>query len=72
MYTENMDAIKGATTERPQPLNTEESEIPDDKIQQDGVQVADAVTTTWSRKHLIIAYTRWENLLEDSFLGCPI
>ncbi|CAP86723.1 hypothetical protein N7489_003369 [Penicillium chrysogenum] len=57
MYTENMDAIKGATTERPQPLNTEESEIPDDKIQQDGVQVADAVTTTWSRKHLIIAYT---------------
>jgi hypothetical protein len=53
-----MDAIKWATTERPQPLNTEESEIPDDKIQQDGVQVADAVTTTWSRKHLIIAYTR--------------
>ncbi|CAG8006923.1 unnamed protein product [Penicillium nalgiovense] len=57
MDTENMDAIKGATTERPQPLNTEGSEIPDDKIQQDGVQVADAVTTTWSRKHLIIAYT---------------
>ncbi|OQE16354.1 hypothetical protein PENFLA_c028G05544 [Penicillium flavigenum] len=57
MDTENMDVIKGATTERPQPLNTEESEIPDDKIQQDGVQVADAVTTTWSRKHLIIAYT---------------
>jgi hypothetical protein len=58
MDTENMDVIKGATTERPQPLNAEESGIPDDKIQQDGVQVADAVTTTWSRKHLIIAYTR--------------
>ncbi|KGO70715.1 hypothetical protein PEX1_010740 [Penicillium expansum] len=51
------DTIKGATVERPQSLNLKDSEIPEE-IQQDGVQIADAVTTTWTRKHLIIAYTR--------------
>ncbi|KAJ5505023.1 Major facilitator superfamily domain general substrate transporter [Penicillium fimorum] len=52
-----MTTIKGATTEHPQPLNKDGSEVPDNEIQQDGVQIAEAVTTTWSRKHLIIAYT---------------
>ncbi|KAJ5205299.1 Major facilitator superfamily domain general substrate transporter [Penicillium cf. griseofulvum] len=47
---------KGVTTDHPPPLYTE-SETPDEVVQQDGVQIADAVTTTWSRKHLIIAYT---------------
>ncbi|KAI3154706.1 hypothetical protein DTO046C5_8557 [Penicillium roqueforti] len=57
MDTEDTSTVKGATTEHPQPLDSEESGIPDGEIQQDGVQIADAVTTTWSRKHLIIAYT---------------
>jgi hypothetical protein len=48
---------KGVTTDHSPPLYTE-SETPDEVVQQDGVQIADAVTTTWSRKHLIIAYTR--------------
>ncbi|KAJ5972973.1 uncharacterized protein N7479_002891 [Penicillium vulpinum] len=57
MDTDNITTIKGATAEPPQPFNTEEPDIPDDKLQQDGVQIADAVTATWTRKHLIVAYT---------------
>ncbi|CAI7601861.1 unnamed protein product [Penicillium glandicola] len=52
-----MTVINGTTTERTQLLNAEESDVPDHEIQQDGVQIAEAVTTTWSRNHLIIAYT---------------
>lgn len=55
MDSENITTVKGAT-ERPESLDPKDSEIPE--VQQDGVQIADAVTTTWTRKHLIIAYTR--------------
>ncbi|KAJ5173652.1 Major facilitator superfamily domain general substrate transporter [Penicillium coprophilum] len=51
-----MSTTKGATTERPQPLNTDEPEPPAYEVQQDGVQIAEAVTTTWTRQHLIVAY----------------
>ncbi|CRL21636.1 Sucrose/H+ symporter, plant [Penicillium camemberti] len=54
MDTESITPVKGAT-ERPQSVDLKDSEIPE--VQQDGVQIADAVTTTWTRKHLIIAYT---------------
>ena len=65
------DAIKGATAERPQSLNTKDSEVPEE-IQQDGVQIADAVTTTWTRKHLIVAYTRWVTYGEDLYPACQV
>lgn len=55
MDTENITTVKGAV-ERPQSLDLKDSEVPE--VQQDGVQIADAVTTTWTRKHLIVAYTR--------------
>lgn len=55
MDTENITPVKGAT-ERPESLDGKFSETPE--LQQDGVQIADAVTTTWTRKHLIVAYAR--------------
>lgn len=39
--------------EAPGPLPEDDSEIKD---QQDGVRVAEAVTSSWSKKSLIIAY----------------
>lgn len=56
MDTENITPVKGAT-ERPESLDGKFPETPEE-VQQDGVQIADAVTTTWTRKHLIVAYTR--------------
>ena len=50
--------ITEGTMERLQPLTHEVSKEPNEEVQQDGVQIAEAVTTTWTRKHLIVAYTR--------------
>jgi hypothetical protein len=51
---------KNATTmgvnEDPLPLNPESPRVESEEDQQDGVRVAEAVTSSWSRRSLIIVY----------------
>lgn len=43
--------------EEPLPVNPESPQVlAEDEDQQDGVRVAEAVTASWSRRSLIIAY----------------
>lgn len=58
MDAEKITPVTGTTTEGLQPLDNEKMKMPNDEVQQDGVQIAEAVTSTWTRKHLIVAYTR--------------
>lgn len=46
--------------EDPLPVNPESPQLgAEDEDQQDGVRVAEAVTASWSRQSLIIAYASW-------------
>jgi hypothetical protein len=55
-----MTMDKNATTmgvnEDPLPLNPESPRVESEEDQQDGVRVAEAVTSSWSRRSLIIVY----------------
>lgn len=46
-------------TQEPISLDPEEiQKVEEEENQQDGVRVAEAVTKTWSRKYLVVAYVR--------------
>jgi hypothetical protein len=55
--TMDKDATTMGVNEEPLPVNPDSPRVEgEDEDQQDGVRVAEAVTSSWSRKSLIIVY----------------